>query len=249
MKKYPPLQEEVIEKFFKWLNAERKTRFVIIDRPDREDRARREIDYVLKDQQTSHEIAVEVSSLWRSKDAGSVDQYWAQWTELVREATKGKVQGQFGVITAIKVPDGMDAPQFAAELVRVIQRRGSELDRLSPRGMGINVQVCRMDVFIAKHKPGGSDVTFGRRLPERATEDFPKRVGEMFRTRGGKLKRHKQMGRETWLVAYNTFWTAMCDSEVRSAILAGLGPEHSHIDHVAVVEGNPPDDAWVEVIR
>jgi hypothetical protein len=249
MEKYPPSQAEVIETFLKWLNAERNGEFLIVERPDQTERVRREIDYLLRGGRTGQEIAVEVSSVWRSKDAGSVDQYWLQWTERVRQATKGKVQGHFAVTTPIRVPDRMDAPQFAAEFVRVIREQGSELDRLSPRRMGINVQVCAMDVFIAKHKPEGSDVTFGRRLPEGATEEFPKRVSEIFRTRGEKLRHHKKMGRETWLVAYNTFWTAMSDFEVRSAILASLGPQNSHIDHVAVVEGDPPDDAWVEVIR
>lgn len=246
---YPPTQEAVIETFVKWLNAERKAAFVIVERPDRVDRVRQQIDYVLKDNETGREIAAEVSSLWRSKGAGSVDQYWAQWTVRVREATRGKVRGEFGVITAIRVPDGMDALQFAAEIVKVIQEREAELDGLSPRGMGIHVQVLGMKTFIAKHNTGGSDVSFGRRRPEDATEDFPSRVTEMLRTRGGKLKQHKQMGRETWLVAYNTFWTAMNQFEVKSAIVAGLGAEHDHVDHIAVIAGNPPDDAWVQVIR
>ena len=249
MKAYPPSQEEVIEAFLKWLNAKHTAEFVIIERPDKTDRVRREIDYILKEQRSGQEIAVEVSSVWRSKDAGGVDRYWAQWTESVRQAAEGKVQGQFAVHTPMRLPDRMDAVQFAAELVRVFQQQGPELDRLSPRGMGIRVRVYGMDAFIAKRRSDGSDVTFGRQLPKGATSEFPKRVHEMLRTRGGKLKRHKQMGRETWLVAYNTFWVAMSDFEVRSAILAGLGPAHSHIDHVAVVEGDPPDDAWVEVIR
>lgn len=162
---------------------------------------------------------------------------------------QGKVRGEFGVITAIRVPDGMEGLQFAGELVNVIQERDAELDGLSPRGMGIHMQVLGMETSIAKHKPDGSEVSFGRRRPEDATEDFPRRVTEMLRTRGAKLKQHKQMGRETWLVAYNTFWTAMSQFEVKSAIVAGLGAEHDHIDHVAVIAGNRPDDAWVQVVR
>jgi hypothetical protein len=64
-----------------------------------------------------------------------------------------------------------------------------------------------------------------------------------------KLGRHKRAGRETWLVAYNTFWAAVSLIDVRDAVLAALTPEHNHIDHVAIVVGNPPDDAWVDTIR
>jgi hypothetical protein len=92
----------------------------------------------------------------------------------------------------------------------------------------------------------GSDISFGRFYEK--PDKFPDEVSRILRDRGPKLKHHKEAGRETWLVLYNTYWTAMADHEVRQAIYDSLG-EYSYIDHVAVVEGNVPDDAWVEQIR
>ncbi len=77
----------------------------------------------------------------------------------------------------------------------------------------------------------------------------PSTVKRLVAKKNEKLKRHKQAGRETWLVAYNTFWTAMSPFDVQDAVLAALGPEHDHIDHVGVVSGDPPDDAWLATIR
>ena len=37
--------------------------------------------------------------------------------------------------------------------------------------------------------------------------------------------------------------------EVGRVVLAALRPEYDHIDHVGVVGGNPPDDAWLDIVR
>lgn len=93
-----------------------------------------------------------------------------------------------------------------------------------------------------------SDISFGRMLSEEEVvgPEWREHVKRVVEKKSEKLKRHKENGRETWLVAYNTFWTAMSIVDVRDAVLAALRPEHSHIDHVAMVAGDPPDDAWVD---
>ena len=80
-------------------------------------------------------------------------------------------------------------------------------------------------------------------------QEWVEHVRRLVAKKSDKLRRHKEGGRETWLVFYNTFWTVMNPSDVRDGVLAALGPQHDHIDHVGVVSGNPPDDAWLDTVR
>src|SRR5262249_33208006 len=111
----------------------------------------------------------------------------------------------------------------------------------------VQVEGLRLHVSLASRS--GSDLTFGRQLPEAETRDFPNQVREILAARGPKLRQHKELGRETWLVAYNTFWTATSPYEVEQAFLKCLSPEYAHVDHIGVVSGSPHSDAWVIAIR
>ena len=248
MKQYPPSQEEVVEAFVQWLNAGRGTTYVIGERPDETERGRREIDYILQERNTGHEIAAEVTSIWRSEKAGMEDAYWRRWTEEVAALMQGSVVGKYRVYTPLRVPQGLQAKTFADAAAKVIFERRNELTGLNQRAKGLNVHVAGADVFISQARADGSDVSFARKLEAAELSEFPQRAREAVASRAAKLKRHKELGRETWLVVYNTFWTATDISDVQAELLAGLGP-HGHVDHLAIVEGDPPGDAWVNVIE
>ncbi len=103
MERYPPSQNEVVEAFRRWLNAERRANYAIVAEPDKVNRTRREIDYVLADPDRSPRIAVEVSSVWRCEEAGGEDAYFAKWFERVRARVHGRVAGRFYVFLPVRV--------------------------------------------------------------------------------------------------------------------------------------------------
>jgi len=78
-----------------WLNVERNAAYAICEQPEACERQKKAIDYVLRDANTGHELAVEVSSIWRSKDAGMEDAYIDKWFEKVRAHGAGRVSGLF----------------------------------------------------------------------------------------------------------------------------------------------------------
>jgi hypothetical protein len=92
-------------------------------------------------------------------------------------------------------------------------------------------------VHVAHANRSGSDLAFGRQLPDAETRDFSDRVREILEAKGPKPRRHKDAGRETWLVIYNTFWPAMSPYDVEQAFLRWLGPDYEHVDHIGVISG------------
>ena len=80
------------------------------------------------------EIAVEVSSVWRSSDAGREDNSWSLFTERVAERLGGEVPGTFHAVTDLRIPSELDAQVFPDELGRQIVGNDHELAALSERG-------------------------------------------------------------------------------------------------------------------
>jgi hypothetical protein len=248
MNTYPPSQENVLAVFLGALNTERAAKYVVIGRPDEVERNRAEVDYVLRDDARHPEIAVEVSSAWRSEAAGKEDADWLAWVEAVRSRVRGKAPGEFRLSTPMRIPPGLAPGEFAEAIVEVLERERESLVFLHRSGKGAPFTVCGISVFLSYAREG-SDVSFARMLSEDDRRDFPEHVKRLVAKKSEKLRRHKETGRETWLVAFNTFWPAMSPLDVQEAVLAALGQEHGHIDHFGVVSGNPPDDAWLDVIR
>lgn len=243
--KYPPTQEDVLETFLAWLNKQRTCEYQITNRPDKDERTRKAIDYLLS-ANGQKSIGVEVSSVWRSSDAGQEDAFFLRWSEDVSAAAQGKLSGRFSAGVPIKIQKGVTAQKFADELIAFCISRLDELKTLHKRARGITTNLCGIKAFIAIRDEKGSNVSFGRFEP---TNNFEQQVGKLIQERGPKLQQPKNDGYETWLVVYNTFWVAMSDYEVRESFLKALQSGYEYIDHVAVVEGNPPNDAWTEQIR
>lgn len=246
---YPPPQDDVLQTFVEWINAARRGNYAVAQRPDRSERNRQEIDYVLRDSVTGHEIAVEVSSTWRSRDAGREDAEWLRWTEKVRAVIRNKIPGQFRVSTPLRIPRQLLPEEFAKSLEELLTQKVADIETLGREGKQLMARVQGIDVHVAHANRSGNDIMFGRQLPDAETRDFPDRVREILAAKAPKLKKHKEAGRETWLVVYNTFWTATSPNEVAQAFLRWLGPDYGHIDHFGVVSGNPPSDSWMIPIR
>jgi len=246
---YPPPQEDVIRALIKEANKLRDTKYVVVARPDVDERNRTEVDYILRDDSGRPEIAVEVSTAWRSEQAGKEDDDWAKWIEAVRTQVSGRLRANFRVSTPLRIPVELDATTFAEQLIAVLDGEHDHLAALYNEGKSTYLTVCGARVFVT-YVGDGSAVSFGRILPEgEAKQAWREHVERMVAKKTERLRRHKSAGRETWLVMYNTFWTAMSITGVRDAVRVALRPEHRHIDHVAIVAGNPPDDAWVDIIR
>lgn len=250
MRTYPPLQRDVLEVLLKFLSAERDTSYDIIDEPDVTERQEPEVDYVLRECRSGRQIAVEVSTVWRSSAAGMEDKNWSQWTERVAELLHGKLPGMFHVYTEMRIPLALQPQNFADEFAALITREDESLAELASSSRGREFSVCGMRVFVAKGGREGSGVSFARRGEKSDFEDDSRSfVKRTLAQRSPKLKKHKELGRETWLVLYHTFWTVISPFDRQQAIRAELRSDHAHVDHIAVIAGNPPDDAWVEVVR
>lgn len=247
MERWPPSQAEIIEAFLKWLNAERRAHYVITERPDEVNRNRRDIDYVLDDPDRPPRIAVEVSSVWRSEEAGKEDAYIGKWFERVRERVRGRVSGMFYVFLPVRVPNGLDPERFGDDLLGVILRETAALAAEGKQGKGLLLDVQGVRVHLHKAILEGSDIDYGRFMPD--LSKLPERVRAILHEKAPKLKRYKDDGLETWIVAYNTAWAIMSLTDTKKAVASLLGSEHAHVDHVGICIANPPDDAWMIIVR
>jgi hypothetical protein len=147
------------------------------------------------------------------------------------------------------IPAGFPPEPFAADLIVQLSEERARLAALhldNNKGAFLNIQ--GIEVFVT-YAGEGSDLAPSRRLSKDEGRNFPKHFERLLERKTGKLKEQKQAGRETWLVVYNTFWTAMSPHEVREIVLQALAKAHGHIDHVGIVSGDPLDDAWVAWIR
>src|SRR5690242_3705905 len=96
MPSYPPSQADVKDAFLYWLNAKRDAGYEVESEPDKKERNKPAIDYVLIDKTTPRaQIALEVSTVWRSDDAGKEDAYYGKWFEAVKRNLRGRVHGSF----------------------------------------------------------------------------------------------------------------------------------------------------------
>ena len=138
-RRWPPAADQIIEAFIRWLNAERGASYEIVQRPDTPERTLPAIDYVLRDPRAGY-AAVEVSSVWRSTDAGMEDAYIDRWFEKVRGVVAGRVPGFFSLVLPIRVPDGADGRQFAEALVETIHRHHAAIAQ--GKGKQVEFTVC-----------------------------------------------------------------------------------------------------------
>ncbi len=245
-KQYPPRPDNVFEAFRRWLSAERKADYVVTARPDEINRATKDIDYVIAASAHPPSVAVEVSSVWRTEDAGKEDAYLARWFEQVRGRVQGQVPGLFYVFLPVRVPDGLAPNQFGEDLLDAIQREAGRLKDLAREGKGLEMEVGSIRVHLHHARADASDVDYGRFYPDLST--FPARIQTLLGEKGPKLKPYKDAGMETWIVAYNTAWTVMSPLEVERIVRSLLGPDYTHVDHVAICAGSPPNDAWIQDI-
>jgi hypothetical protein len=146
--RYPPQQSDVLQTFVEWLNATRSGDYVIARRPDLTERTRPDIDYVLTNSATGRKIAVEVSSTWRSQDAGREDAEWLRWTEHVRALVRGKIPGQFRVSTPLRISRDLRPDQFAESLGELLRQKGGDIEAVGAQGKYVRIQVQGIDVNV-----------------------------------------------------------------------------------------------------
>jgi hypothetical protein len=223
-RRYPPPEGDVLGAFMKELHKQRSVEYVVVRRPDEEERNRAEVDYVLRADIRSPEIAVEVSTAWRSEKAGKEDADWTDWTEAVQARVRGRIPAEFRLYTPLRIPLELRADEFAEALVEVIRREHGNLADLYKSGAGAFLRVHDTRVFVSYAKSGGSDLVFGRMLSKEEADgpEWREHVRRVVTKKSEKLRQHKDAGRETWLVAYNTFSTPMNPLAVREAVLAAL---------------------------
>jgi len=249
VREYPPGEDEIIAAFLKDLNHKRRADYAIISKPDAIERNRPAVDYIIADRERSPEVAIEVSRTWRSEEAGKEDAAWWKWIQRVRDLVRGQVPGAFRIATPMTIPAGFPPEPFAADLIVQLSKDQARLAALHvDNNKGGFLVIQGIEVFVT-YAGDGSDLSPSRRLSNDEGRKFPKHFERLLERKSGKLKEQKDTGRETWLVVYNTFWTAMSPHEVREIVLQALGKAHDHIHHVGIVSGDPPDDAWVAWIR
>jgi len=244
MRKYPPDAGDVLEALRRWLNRERSANYMVVAKPDEKNRTTKDIDYVLEDSQVKPPtLAVEVSSVWRSEEAGGEDAFFAKWFERVQARAQGRLGGVFHIGMPVRVPEGLDPSRFADSLVALIDREKATLTVLGRRGQGLLEDVQGVRVQITMVPVVGSSIEYARFAPDLSL--FPERVKNMLSEKAPKLRRYKDQGMETWIVAYNTAWTVMTPQGTAKTVASLLGPEHAHVDHVAICICDPPDAAWI----
>jgi hypothetical protein len=238
----------VAETYRRYLNDTRNAEYEIVERPDTKERTKPDIDYVLRDRKTGHEIALEVSSVWRSEDAGKEDAYIDKWFARVSARVVGRVSGAFRLALPISVPPGVTPEAFGDALVDTIQRNADALARYGRSGKNVGFDIAGMSVRISQVPgKGGSSISYGRTMP--GMDDFPERVKKCLDDKAMKLKKYSDAGMETHIAIFNTMGIAMSPIEAENITKAQLGPAHEHVTHIGLVAGMPPDDAWVQVIR
>ena len=248
MKTYLPFQDDVLAVFIDWLNNGRTRDYKILSRPDETERQQEAIDYVLGG--SNPEIAVEVSSIWRSPEAGMEDQYWLRWADQVERLFTIGTQGHYRVYTDLRVPAGLEPETFAEELRRLVVAENAILNSPRQKDRRLSRDICQMKVTIVKSSGTGPGLSFARRVDEdKDLADFSNFIERILVKKSPKLKRYKDDGLETWLIFYNTIWSLKSPDEFQELIRARLTREHSYIDHVGLVAGNPKDDGWLDVVR
>lgn len=243
MREEPTEQEKKIIAFFsKWLNNARGTLF----EPDRwpDSTTPGDIDCVLKDTKTKQEIAVEVSSVWRSESAGREENDFKIWCDGVQERVRGKIVGGFEVYVPKGIQEIADIEVFAREIIACIRSHINEIVRSSPNGMGHDEKLDGIDVVIGRLTDDGSDIGFAR--AGRFALD-PNNVRRILNKKCPKLKKYKEQGLETWLVLENTAWPVTSFHNLKSILKSQLQPEHDHANRIGVIYGNPPDAALIEI--
>ena len=248
MTTYPPSQRDVLAVFLSWLNTERGKKYEVVSEPDKLVHQQQAIDYLLGDPEPA--IAVEISSIWRSTTAGKEDQYWLRWADQVEELFSKKTNGHYRVYMDLRVPTGLKPETFAEELRRLVVAENAILNSPRPRDRRLIRDVCNMEVTITKSPGTGSGLSFARMIDEeKDLAGFSNFLKRILAKKSPKLKRYKDDGLETWLVIYNTIWPLKSPIDFQELIMAKLTPEHEHVDHIGLVAGNPPGDAWLEVVR
>jgi len=247
-RQYPPPQHEVKDAFVRWLNAKRGASYQLTSEPDKTQRNRPEIDYVLADSTRSPELALEVSSVWRSGDAGKGDAYFTKWFEEVRKRLHGRVNGSFNLGLPLEVPRVWDAAGFADDLVALIQREAVQLaDSLRTCGI-IAVEIRGIRFWVRQTASDGGLLDYSRLGPVEPNAGFVRDMKRVLDAKAPKLKPYKAQGYETWIVAYSTAWPLYPPDDVQRVVSSLLSAEHAHVDHVGICYGNPPNDAlFVEV--
>jgi hypothetical protein len=245
---WPPSAADVVKAYIRWLNRDGAV-YEIVGRPDTIERTRPAIDYVLRDANTGHELAVEVSSIWRSTDAGMEDAYIDKWFEKARRLVVDRVPGLFYISLPIRVPAGADAGQSAEALVHTIRANESLIARAGQQARMLFFTVDGIDIWISLHplNANGSDIQYSRSMPDMT--DFPSRVRACLDEKAPKLKPYSNAGTETWIVIFNTMGIAMSPLDAERIVNQECGPSHAHVTHIALVAGNPPDDTYVHLVR
>jgi hypothetical protein len=248
-RRWPPSADQAIEAFVRWLNADRGAAYEIDERPDTRERTLPAIDYVLRDPRKHYEAAVEVSSVWRSEDAGKEDAYIAKWFESARKVVAGRVPGVFYLTLPISVPRGAKPERFGEALVDTINQNHAAIVEAGKQGKMLPFTVAGLGIWIFQLpiKAKGSDIDYARSMPD--MKDFPSRVGACLDEKAPKLRPYSDSGVETWIVVYNTMGVAMSPFEAERIVIEECGPLHEHVAHIVLITGNPPDDAWVQVVR
>jgi hypothetical protein len=155
----------------------------------------------------------------------------------------------FRMATPMAIPSGLRPEPFAGELINVLRAKHERLVALHrDNNKGELFTVQGIEVFVS-YAGEGADLAASRTLSADDGRELPEHFARLLKKKSGKIEEEKQAGREAWLVVYNTFWTAMSTHEVRAMALRLLTTDHDHIDHVGIVSGDPPDDAWVECVR
>ena len=239
VREYPPGEDEIIAAFLKDLNQKRGAHYAIIAKPDAVERNRPAVDYIIADPELPPKIAVEVSRTWRSEEAAKEDADWCKWVQRVSDLVRGQVPGAFRIATPMTIPTGFPPEPFAADLIVQLCKEQARLAALHlDNNKGAFLTIQGIEVFVT-HAGDGSDLSASRRLSNDEGRKLPRHFERLLERKSGKLGEQKQAGRQTWLVVYNTFWTAMSPHEVREIVLQALSKAHDHIDHVGIVSGDP----------
>jgi hypothetical protein len=241
---YPPPQDDVKDAFVDWINEKRNDRYEVIAEPDKVQRNLPDIDYVLEDSATSHRIALEVSTVWRSAKAGKQDAYFTMWFDKVRAKVHGRVNGLYFLNLPLDVPKAWDADGFAEEFIQLVDLNSDKLTDSLKRGRTIELQIRGISLRVWKSAAEGSDITYARYAPPDPRGGLLQDLKRLLEDKAPKLKPYKDQGYETWIVAYSTAWPLYDPDDVRQMVLSLLGPDHAHVDHVGICSGNPPGGAW-----
>ena len=243
-KQYPliPSEDDCCSAFCRWYANEYGVDLIVKSRPDEMERNARAIDCLLAPRSnaadSSEELALEISSIFRHVSAGREDRALVDLQEEFDRAFSDLSPSPI-IILAQDPHIKLNFRNISGDLNALLGSPAAERT-CGPAQDGFTVlggARCLIQWRDVEARP-----TAMRMAPPTTLDEVAESCRKVLSQKSGTLAEMKP--RHTWLLVYNTAWTLLGDDPVQDVFRAKRAAVGSPPDHLLLLSGNPPDDAW-----